>query len=211
MRKDLDVFLRIQYMDTLDTQNTQKNALLLNRYYCDGCSFGTNNKTDYFRHCNSKKHNMDTKNSEKNALANYGCECGKTYKYSQGLCKHRKSCTFQKEQEVTMYASASNKMMIPYEMFAQLMKQNSEFKELMMEQNKQMIEIVSKNGTSNISNSHNTNSNNKIKNKFNLNIFLNEQCKDAMNIMDFVNTMQLQLTDLERVGELGYIKGISHI
>jgi hypothetical protein len=202
-------------MDTLDTEKTQKNALFLNRYFCDGCSFGTNNKTDYSRHCNSKKHNMDTqmdtKKTQKNALGNYECECGKTYKYSQGLSKHRLKCKLEEKVKEEVVSDSSNNMVISCEMFMQFMKQNSEFKELMMEQNKQMVEFVSKNGSNNISNSHNTNSNNKIKNKFNLNFFLNEQCKDAMNIMDFVNTIKLQLSDLERVGELGYVKGISHI
>jgi hypothetical protein len=198
-------------MDTLDTEKTQKNELFLNRYFCDGCSFGTNNKTDYSRHCKSKKHNMDTqmdtKKTQKNALGNYECECGKTYKYSQGLSKHRHKC----KSEEKVVSDSSNNMVISCEMFMQFMKQNSEFKELMIEQNKQMVEFVSKNGSNNISNCHNTNSNNKIKNKFNLNFFLNEHCKDAMNIMDFVNTIKLQLSDLERVGELGYVKGISHI
>jgi len=91
----------------------------------------------------------------------------------------------------------------------ELLKQNGEFKELLKDQNKQMMDLIGKGNMGNTTN--NTNSHNNIKNKFNLNIFLNEQCKDAMNIMDFVNTMQLQLSDLERVGELGYIKGISHI
>jgi hypothetical protein len=156
---------------------------------------------------------MDTKKTQKNVLASYVCECGNSYKYSQGLSKHRKTCNFQKEEEdfVTRVMDASNNMIIPYEMFMQLMKQNSEFKELMIDQTKQMVEIVVKNGLGNTSNSHNTNSHNNIKNKFNMNFFLNEQCKDAMNIMEFVNTMQLQLSDLERVGELGYVKGISHI
>jgi hypothetical protein len=61
-------------------------------------------------------------------------------------------------------------------------------------------------GTNHISNKT-TNSHNK----FNMNFFLNEQCKDAMNIMDFVNSLQIQLSDLEKVGELGYTNGISNI
>jgi len=80
------------------------------------------------------------------------------------------------------------------------------FKEMLKNQNEQMLELF-KNGIGNTTNSHNVTN----KNKFNLNFFLNEQCKDAMNIMDFVSTLQVQLSDLERVGELGYVKGISHI
>jgi hypothetical protein len=86
------------------------------------------------------------------------------------------------------------------------MKENSEMKNMMLEQNKQMIEITKNAGTHN--NITTTNSHNKA---FNLNFFLNETCKDAMNIMDFVDSIKLQLSDLERVGELGYIEGISNI
>ena len=190
-------------MDTLDTQKTQENAKCMKRFFCDGCSFGTNNKTDYLRHCNSKKHHMDTqmdtKKPQKLALVNYTCECGNSYKYSQGLSKHRKTCTFQKEKQqvvATPVSDPSNNA-ITKDDFLNFLK--NDLKEILVE--------VLKHGVGNTTNSHNTTN----KNKFNMNFFLNEHCKDAMNIMDFVNTMQLQLSDLERVGELGYVKGISHI
>jgi hypothetical protein len=86
-----------------------------------------------------------------------------------------------------------------------LMKENSEFKQMIIEQNKQMIEI-SKNNS--ITNNGNINSNNKT---FNLQVFLNETCKDAMNIMDFVNSLKIELSDLENVGNVGYVNGISSI
>jgi hypothetical protein len=90
-----------------------------------------------------------------------------------------------------------------------LIKENSELKNMMMEQHtltqNMMMEVI-KTGTHNTTN--NTNSHNKA---FNLQFFLNETCKDAMNITDFVNSIQLQLSDLEKVGELGYVDGISNI
>jgi len=96
-----------------------------------------------------------------------------------------------------------------------LIKENSELKNIMVDQQnmiagqQNMILKVIENGTNNtITNSNNNNSNNK---SFNLNLFLNETCKDAMNIMDFVDSIQLQLSDLERVGEIGYVEGISNI
>ena len=92
------------------------------------------------------------------------------------------------------------------ELIKYLMHENSEFKQMLIEQNKQMIEIAKSAGTYN--NITNTNSHNK---SFNLNFFLNETCKDAMNIMDFVDSLKLQLSDLENVGKLGYIEGISNI
>jgi hypothetical protein len=81
---------------------------------------------------------------------------------------------------------------------ADLQKQNQEFQ-------KQMMELYKTTSTTNI---HQNNSHNKT---FNLQFFLNEQCKDAMNLMDFVNSMTLELSDLEEVGELGYVEGISNI
>jgi hypothetical protein len=85
------------------------------------------------------------------------------------------------------------------------MKQEKEFMVTLVETFKNSM------GNNNNNNSHNTNTNSHNKTKFNMNFFLNEKCKDAMNIMDFVNTLQLNLRDLERVGEEGYVKGISHI
>ena len=96
----------------------------------------------------------------------------------------------------------------------ELLKQHGEFKDLIkeqnkiiLEQNKHVCELISSGKIGNTTNSHNITN----KNKFNINLFLNEQCKDAMNIMDFVNSLQLQLTDLEKVGENGFVKGISNI
>jgi len=81
---------------------------------------------------------------------------------------------------------------------------------LIIEQNQKIIELSSmKNNT--ISNNTNSNNTTNCNNKFNLNFFLNEQCKDALNITDFVNSLQLQLTDLENTGKLGFAEGISQI
>ena len=189
-------------MDTLDTKISQKNASENFKYFCYGCSFGTMNKTDYTRHCSTKKHTMDTLDAKKTQsvsdIKEFICECGSAYKYSQGLSKHRKTCE-KKEVVATPITDVSNNPLVQCEFLMDL------FKEMLKTQNEQMIEIF-KNG---VGNTTNTNCHNKT--KFNMNFFLNEQCKDAMNIMDFVNTMQLQLSDLERVGEHGYVKGISHI
>jgi hypothetical protein len=117
------------------------------------------------------------------------CNCGKEYMHLSSLSKHKKICNYiQIENE-------DSENSIDKDLIMMLIKQNSE-----------LLEVI-KNGTHN-TNSHNINSNNK---SFNLQFFLNETCKDAMNIMDFVESIQLQLSDLERVGELGYVEGISSI
>jgi hypothetical protein len=107
--------------------------------------------------------------------------------------KHKKKCKIQEYKDIDNDCKISEIQELK-EFMSYLMKENSEMKNMMME--------VIKNGT------HNINSNNKT---FNLNVFLNETCKNAMNITDFVNSIKLQLSDLEKVGELGYVEGISKI
>jgi hypothetical protein len=118
-----------------------------------------------------------------------------------GLSRHRKKCfNLQNKQFVDELKNETNQQhLIEY-----LMKENSEFKQLMFEQNKQMIELAKNSGNNN----HNTTNNN---NSFNLNFFLNETCKNAMNIMDFVNQLPVGVKDLEETGRLGFSEGISKI
>ena len=113
------------------------------------------------------------------------------------MWRHKKKCKdFQNETE-----SKTNNIegLSDKDLIITLLKQNAE-----------LLEIV-KNGTNNITNTTNNNNCNNNNKTFNLQVFLNETCKDAMNIMDFVDSIKLQLSDLESVGELGYVKGISNI
>ncbi len=137
------------------------------------------------------------------------CECGKIYKHSSTLCAHKKKCELinLKNNDSTLsvsntYVADNMNILVDY-----LIKEHKEFKELLLEQNKMVLMACEKSYCSSI-NSTNVNSNNQT---FNLNVFLNEYCKDAMNIMDFVNSLQLDLSDLETVGKLGYVDGISNI
>jgi len=144
----------------------------------------------------------------------YDCKCGKKYKYKQGLSKHKKTCTTLSIQQPTNVSDISNNIIL------EIVKQNKEFKELIIEQNKEnqelqkkLIEIVKEGKViNNITNNNNNNNNStNTTNKFNLQFFLNEQCKDALNIMDFMNSLQLKLSDLDSVGKLGYTESISKI
>jgi phage FluMu protein Com len=128
---------------------------------------------------------------------NFECEkCNRLYATASGLWKHHQKCIVGRE--INTIVGDTNEP-TDKELMMMILKDNSELKTIIME--------VVKNGT--MQNSHNTtNSHNKA---FNLNFFLNETCKDAMNITDFVESIQLQLSDLERVGELGYVEGISNI
>lgn len=184
----------------METKSSQKVAQI---FYCETCDYETCKKNNYTKHLLTAKHLKLTKltqSSQKVATCNlFECDnCGKAYTSRVGLWKHKKACdelnkNFEKDLIIT------------------LLKENKELKTMMIEQQNSMIEQsnsvieLCKNGTHN---TFHTNSHNKT---FNLQLFLNETCKDAMNITDFVQSIQLELSDLEKVGEIGFIDGISKI
>ena len=130
----------------------------------------------------------------------YSCNiCAKYFNDRTGLWRHKKKCQMI-EVNVTKESTQIDTYSTDNDIILLLIKENTELKNLMME--------VIKNGKHTTNNFHNINSNNKT---FNLQFFLHETCKDAMNIMDFVDSIKLQLTDLEKVGNLGYVEGISNI
>jgi len=181
----------------MDIKKTPKNAKI---FYCEKCDFKCSKQSDWDRHIVRPKHlneYINTNKTPKNA-ENICDKCGKIYKYYSGLWKHLKTCTVKKEKDI----NDNDLKFLIVEVVknnAELLRQNQEFQ-------KQMTELYK---TTAINNSNNTNhSYNKT---FNLQLFLNEQCKDAMNLMDFVNSMTLELSDLEDVGKLGYVEGISNI
>jgi hypothetical protein len=149
--------------------------------------------------------NTDAENAE-NAYK-FICECNKKYKHRQSLFLHKKKCNFSENTVVCLTEEDIKNALGKDDLISYLMKENSEFKELLLEQNKIMMKMAENSGPSNINNG-NINSHNKT---FNLNVFLNEHCKDAMNIMEFVDSLKLQLSDLESVGKLGFVEGISNI
>ena len=172
------------------------------KFYCEYCDYSTSRNSQYQRHISTDKHkilinpNIKTQNS-------FSCICGKTYKHSSTLCSHKKTCKAEDtSNSVVVKENINDKdqlILMLVKQNAELIKETTDFKSMMME--------VIKNGTHN-NNSHNTNSHNKA---FNLNLFLNETCKDAMNINDFVESIKLQVSDLENVGEVGFVEGISNI
>ena len=180
----------------MDNEKMPKNA---GKFYCDLCDFKCCKYSNFISHINTLKHKT-AENGNKKATndnhfmpknANYICKCGNIYKHKSGLSRHRKTCTIN-ENEV------SDKDII-----MMLIKEHSELKSLIME--------VVKNGFTTTNNSNNTTNTNSHNKAFNLQFFLNETCKNAMNIMDFADSIQLQLSDLENIGEAGYVEGISNI
>ena len=185
-----------------------KNA---KEFICEKCDFKCCKLSNYNTHILTRKHKLLTNIDKENAknAEKFVCICGKEYNHRQSLSIHKKKC-FQKEEK--MEEEDQNKIIIETEnnispeLIIEIIKQNQEFKDLLLEQNKTIIELSKNNSTTN--NTINNNSNNKT---FNLQVFLNETCKDAMNIMDFVDSIKIQLSDIESIGELGYVNGMSKL
>lgn len=173
-----------------------------NKFRCEICDYITCRKSQYQRHLSTAKH-LFLQNptlSNINSQKKYACVCGKAYKHSTTLYAHKKTCD---------YTDIPNKLALTElykdELIITLLKQNAE----LMKGHQDMVIKLTENGINNATHcNNNTNSNNKA---FNLNFFLNETCKNAMNITDFIDSVKLQLTDLMDVGEMGYIEGISKI
>ena len=172
-------------------------------FLCENCHYTTCSSKDFKKHLQTSKHlnrtnlnNLEQKNPEN--PKNFNCKhCNKCYKARNSLWYHEQKCS---SHENINEKPSNNDEITDKELMLALIKDNSELKNMIME--------VIKNGTHNTTNNTHTNSHNKA---FNLNFFLNETCKDAMNIMDFVDSIKVQLCDLEKVGELGYVEGISNI
>ena len=190
----------------MEIKNMPKNA----EFYCELCDFICYKKSNYVIHCQTKKHMYHVNGNEMEILeiqknAKYACTCGKIYSTNSGLWKHKKLCNndIQQNIESSKKNEISDKelIMMVVKQNAELMKENSEMRNMMMG--------VIKTGTHNTTNNNtNTNSHNKT---FNLNFFLNETCKDALNINDFVSSIKVSLTDLENTGRQGYVEGVSNI
>ena len=175
-------------------------------YECSNCKYITANKKDFNKHILTSKHLRLTQylqNIPEIPIQDkiFICDCGKEYKHRQSLYTHKQKCTFKIKENIIEEKNEpnidTNTELSDKNLILTLIQQNNELQ-------KQMLEVI-KNGTNNTTN---VNSHNK---SFNLNVFLNETCKDAMNIMDFVDSIKIQLSDIESIGELGYVNGMSKL
>ena len=182
-------------------------------FVCDICNYKTDIKCNYNRHLNSTKHHkLVNCNEIKTINKVYNCECGNTYKYIQNLSRHKKKCNFQDAENIVYDKNNLNYK----DMFLQLLQKTDTLHNLIIEQNKiiqekdkTINEIIPKigNTNSNISNA-NINSNNK---NVNIQLFLNENCKDALSMDEFVKKIEISLTDLLFTKQKGLVNGISNI
>jgi hypothetical protein len=173
-----------------------------NFFECKTCDYKCSKKQHIEQHYNTTKHKINFGNNVSNSgnetVINL-CNCGKKYKDRSGLWKHKKNCKFI-TTELDIEKSKPKEKTETQDLVTFLMKQNQELQ--------QQILDVCKNGIIQNNTITQVNSNNKT---FNLQVFLNEECKDAMNITDFMSSIQLQLEELISVGKLGFVEGISNI
>jgi hypothetical protein len=182
---------------TINNNEIKKNLCF--KFYCDICDYGTCKKSSFDNHNESKKHQNNEKYA-KICLKKYICEnCDKSFNDRAGIWRHKKKCQIIEKQHSESNSNTNENLF-------EILKQNQEFKDLILEQNKIIMELAKNAGNNTINN--NTNCNNKT---FNLQVFLNEKCKDALNISDFVNSLKLTLEDLENVGDKGFVNGITRI
>ena len=192
-------------MTTFSNEIKQK---LSKKYCCKICDYTTDRKSNLNNHNLSAKHikSMNSNEIKQFLSTDHMCDfCNKKYKDYSGLWRHKKKCFQKKENIIEEAVTEAENNNISSDLILNIIQQNQEFKDLLLEQNKIIIEMTKNNSTTNINNSMN-NSHNKT---FNLQLFLNETCKDAMNIMDFVDSLKIQLSDIESIGELGFVNGIS--
>jgi len=213
----------------METYLMPKNAKL---YICELCHFECSKNSNYTTHLNTRKHknNINKQNGNINSTKN-SCICGKIYKDRTGLWKHKQKCDYttddgnqvieeetiinkkltQDSSEIIHLTNLVIKLMNSNDeiqkqsnekitnLVMEVVKSNTDLQKQTLEMQQQMLDVCKNSNTT-------INSNNKT---FNMQVFLNEKCKDAMNIMEFVDSMNLQLSDLEELGELGYVEGIS--
>ena len=205
-----------------------KNA---EKYICEECNFKCSKNSNFKQHILTAKHKMLINANQKNPknaapVTEYKCVCEKIFKHASSLCKHKKKCGLIK-QENEIIINQENETIINQddesiinqdedvvhkeknkeedaddigykEMFLEMMKQNHELQ-------KSINEMIPKIGNNNTTGSHNTNNN------FNIQLFLNEECKNALNMTDFVRSLEVNMNDLVQTGKLGYVEGISRI
>jgi len=185
-----------------------KNA---KEFICESCDFKCSKLSGYNAHILTRKHKMFTNFTQKLVTSTYDdlknqkrkfpCPCGKSFSYRQSLFVHKKKCNVLNGLE-----NLDKGEPLTTDIVLELIQQNKKLQEMLHDQHNKMYEIAKEGKT--ITNNNNTTNNN---NQFNLNFFLNEQCKDALNLMDFVDSLNVKLKDLEYTATKGYAEGISNI
>jgi len=220
-----------------DTITDKKPPKIPVHFFCNFCNFKCSNKKDFVRHTMTAKHKKFSNTDKKNPTgSSHYCICGKTYKHRQSLHNHQKKCSFVNEQDIKqehvteetiiVQTVQTNNLIAQDSIVNNLLKQNEQLHKLIInrddehkkekeehkkerEEHKKEIEKLSEqiSKISTVTNNKTTNNNNK----FNLNFFLNTQCKDAMSIQSFMENLKLGCKELEHMGDVGYLNGMIDI
>jgi len=193
----------------MDNKKIPKNPI---NFYCEKCNYNTCSKKDFNKHLLTVKHKSrinDNKNTNNNNL--FICEnCNKEYCYLSGLLRHKKKCFIIETKEIINDLSNSQ-LTISNDSIIQLLNDNKELKNIifqqqnqLMKQQEQISELIPK-----VGNNNNTTHNNTQNNKFNIQVFLNEQCKDAINMSDFIKSLHVTLEQLDFTKQNGLANGLT--
>jgi len=207
--------MSIYFRKQMETKKSLKKSPF---FSCNDCDYNTCKKSDYEKHLSTRKHNTmvtmeteETKKSPKVAQHNMCCKCKKKYNTRAGLWKHDKKCSNIKniilnDTEITATSSNTEKeinLAVTKDMFMELINDNKEMIKIIKDQQEQIKSMIPK-----IGNTINNTTNN---NNFNLNVFLNEQCKDAININEFIKSLKITLDDLYFTRKNGITQGLSNL
>ena len=190
-----------QMMTNDDKNDDKKSSKNPTEFKCENCNYITSSKKDYKKHLTTAKHKKMTSGEKvpiktNKLIKQFECECGNLYSSRQSLHRHKKTCTLAKEEMKEQGNTIENS---DYkDLFIDAMKTMKE----QQEQINKMIPLIGNN---------NNNTTNNMTNNFNLNFFLNNTCKDALNLTDFIDSLKVQLKDLEYTTDNGHIKGITNI
>ena len=172
----------------------ENSVKLANNFYCEKCDYKSCRKNDFNKHLESKKHNAQ--NGSKMLIENslYICNCNKKYKHIQSFNRHKKNCEGEKKEDMVLIPDNKDGMK---ELVLKLINQNSELQ-------KTIHDLIPK-----VGNNNNNTINNKQ--KFNINVFLNEKCKDALSMDEFINKIEVSMKNLLTTKEKGQTQGITNI
>ena len=176
--------------------NTTKNVpKMFQKFYCENCDYGCSKKSIFDKHLLTKKHNTTKYN--KIQQDEYTCECGKRYKHRASLYNHKLKCNFS-IQKCSTAENTKNEDLNYKDLIIKVMSENQELKNMMVEQQKTITDMVPKLGNNN-------------NNKININVYLNEHCKDAINIEDFTENIRLTIMDLYGASENGLLENVQNV
>jgi hypothetical protein len=205
----------------MTTEKAQKSAFF---FVCENCDYSSSKKTDFNRHLLTPKHKNTTflqqnttKSAQKNDnVTNFSCDCGKSYPYRASLHNHKKKCIFpdkkalKKRTDELACNTNDEQVILTNDIIIKLLNDNKEMRDIitkqqdhMMKQQNQISELIPMVGSNN---------NNHIQNnKFNIQVFLNERCKDAINMSDFIKSIRVSLEQLDYTKQNGLVNGLTNV